>query len=322
MKYNNIPSTNVKVSQISIGTMMFGGKTNEADSLAIMDCAYDHDINFFDTADVYNDGKSEEIVGKWMKNKRDKVIVASKIYYPLDSAPEVVGLSRRNIMTGIEKSLKRLDTDFIDIYYMHQFDYETSLDETMSAMDDLVRSGKIRYIGVSNFASWQISDTLAVCDKRNYSAPIISENGYNLLGRTIEPELVSCLLAHKIGLTVYNPIAGGFLSGKHKAGEPAKGTRFYQNKMYLDRFWNDASFQAVNTLTKLAKDSGLTLVQLAMKWVAAQPAVTSIISGIRTIEQMKENAVSLDGSPLRKEVLAACDEVWDMLINKREKYNR
>ncbi len=322
MQYNNLPGTSLKVSALSLGTMMFGGQTNEADSLAIMDYAFEQGVNFFDTANVYNQGESERIVGRGVKGRRNEIFLATKVNGQMGNNLFDKGLSRRNIVAAVEASLKRLDTDYIDLYYMHAPDYETEIEESLATMTTLVQQGKIRYVGVSNFAAWQIADMLAVCDKRGYVAPVITQNVYNAITRGVETELVPFMVKHKLGMAVYNPIAGGLLAGKHKPGKPAEDTRFANNQMYYDRYWSDENFVAVEKLMAIAKEYGMSIVQLAMKWCASRPGVISTISGVSKFSQIEQNIASLAGDALHADVLAACDDVWRSLAGTRFGYNR
>jgi aryl-alcohol dehydrogenase-like predicted oxidoreductase len=322
MKYKNLSKTSLKVSVLSLGTMMFGGQTSESESIQIMDNAFEHGINFFDTANSYNQGESEKIVGKGLKGRRDEIILATKVRSPMGNNPNNAGLSRRNIVSSVDASLKRLDTDYIDIYYMHAPDYETSIEESLETMSTLVKTGKIRYIGVSNYAAWQIADMLAICDKRNYIAPIITQNVYNPITRGIETELVPFLKAHGLGMAIYNPIAGGLLAGKHKSGRPAENTRFANNQTYFNRYWSDENFAAVEKLTQIAAECGLSILQLSMKWCAAQESVTSIISGVSRLDQILQNIASMEGEPLEAKTLKECDNVWLSLAGTRFGYNR
>ncbi|MDR0400977.1 MAG: aldo/keto reductase [Treponema sp.] len=322
MRYKQLPKTGLTVSQLSLGTMMFGGQTNEPDSIAIMDYAFEQGVNFFDTANVYNQGESERIVGKWLRGRRDRMILATKVRGQMGKDPNDAGLSRRNILSAAEASLKRLGTDYIDIYYMHAPDYNTDIGESLDAMDSLVRAGKIRYVAVSNYAAWQMADILHVCDKRGYASPVISQNVYNLITRGLESELAPFLKEHKIGMAIYNPIAGGFLAGKHKPGKPAENTRFANNQNYYERYWSDENFRAVEKLAETASQNGMSILELSMKWCAAQPVVTSIISGVSRLEQIRQNIASLEGELPGKEALDACDEVWRSLAGTRFTYNR
>lgn len=320
MKYSCLGASGVKVSKISLGTMMFGGSSNEADSLKIMDCAIDGGINFIDTADVYNHGVTEEIVGKGLKGRRDKVILATKVFYPVQEGGES-GLNRRHIVKGVEDSLKRLNTDYIDLYYMHGPDYETSLEESLRTMNDLVREGKIRYIGISNMAAWQLADILAVCEREHLEKPVVTQNAYNLLARGLENEMVPCLNAHKVGLTVYNPLAAGLLTGKYHSGNIEAGERF-KAKDYKDRYWNEENLKAVERMTKMAEECGISMIEFAMKWLENQKAVTSIVSGVSRLSQMEQNLKLLDAKDLPSEALMECDSIWDGLSGHRYKYNR
>jgi aryl-alcohol dehydrogenase-like predicted oxidoreductase len=322
MQYNYLPGASVSVSALSLGTMMFGGQTNEADSLAIMDYAYENGINFWDTANVYNQGESERIVGNALKGRRDRIFLATKVNGQMGDNPFARGLSRRSIVSAVDESLKRLGTDYIDLYYMHAPDYETKIEESLETMNTLVKAGKIRYVGVSNFAAWQVADMLAVCDKRGYVAPVVSQNVYNLITRGVETELVPFLKAHGLGMAVYNPIAGGLLAGKHKPGKPAENTRFSNNEMYYNRYWSDENFAAVEKLAKIAEAHGIGILELSMKWCAIRPGVTSVISGVSKLEQLRQNIASLEGAALSAEILEACDEVWRSLAGTRFGYNR
>ena len=322
MQYNPLPQTNLKVSLLSLGTMMFGDQTSETDSLAIMDYAYEQGVNFFDTANSYNQGESERVVGKGLKGRREQIILATKVFNQMGEDINSKGLSRHNILSAVDASLKRLDTDYIDIYYMHAPDPGTALEESLEAMSGLVKSGKIRYIGVSNFAAWQIADMLAICDRRNYVAPAITQNVYNLITRGVEGELLPFLKAHKIGMAIFNPIAGGLLAGKHKPGQPAENTRFSNSPMYLKRYWSDRNFSALEQLTEIASQNGLSILELALKWCAMQPEVTSIISGVSRLSQLEQNIAVLEKENLSTDVLAACDEVWAMLGGTGFKYHR
>ncbi|WP_313154194.1 aldo/keto reductase [Lacrimispora sp.] len=322
MQYNNLPGTSIKVSSISLGTMMFGAQTSEADSLAIMDYACGQGVNFWDTANVYNQGESERIVGKALKGRRDKIILATKVNGQMGDNPNDRGLSRRNIISAVDASLKRLNTDYIDLYYMHAPDYETKIEESLETMSGLIKSGKIRYIGVSNFAAWQIADMLAICDMRGYIAPVITQNVYNLITRGVETELVPFLQAHELGMAVYNPIAGGLLAGKHKPGTPLENTRFSNSETYYKRYWSDENFAAVDKLTEIASEHGMSLLELSMKWCAGRAKVTSVISGVSTLSQIEQNIASLEGPVLNDDVLQACDAVWHTLAGTYFGYNR
>jgi len=322
MEYTSLPKSGLKISRFCLGTMMFGGQTSEADALSIMDYAYEHGVNFFDTANTYTRGESERIVGMGLKGRRDAIVLATKVCNPTGKNMNDGGLSRRSILSCVDDSLKRLDTDYIDIYYMHRPDPLTDLEETLETMSGLVTAGKVRYIGVSNFAAWQIADMLHICDKRGYVAPVITQNVYNLLTRGLESELAPFLKAHKIGMAVYNPIAAGLLAGKHKPGTPAENTRFANERGYYQRYWSDENFDAIEKLTKAAEMCGLSLLELAFRWLRIQDTVTAVISGVSKLSQLEQNIALFDGNTLDAETLAVCDEVWQSLAGNRFAYNR
>ena len=323
MEYRYLPGTGLAVSRLSLGTMMFGGQTSEEDSIKIIDCALDGGINVVDTADMYNGGLSEVAVGKALKGKRENVILATKVCNKMSDDINDRGLNRRHIIAGCEASLKRLQTDYIDIYYMHTPDYKTPLEETLDAMSQLVRDGKVRYIGFSNYASWQAADIMHISEKQNGVKPVITQNVYNLLTRGIEDELIPFCKAHKVGLTVYNPIAAGLLTGKHKYGErPDPDTRFAQKKLYADRYWSEKNFVALDGFLKLAEECGMPIIEFAMKWIAQNDAVDSILTGVSKISQLEQNLTLLDGAPIPADALKKADEIYAELTGNRFKYNR
>ena len=320
LKY--LPSTGIRLSALTLGTMMFGGQTDESESLRIMDLAFDRGINAFDTANVYNQGESERIVGKGLKGRRGHIILATKVYGPMGKDPNGMGLSRRSILAAAEESLRRLDTDYIDIYYLHSPDSHTPVEESLYAMDSLIRAGKARYAGISNFAAWQAADILHISDRRGYSAPVITQNVYNLLTRGIETEFLPFLRAHPMGMAVYNPLAGGLLAGKHKTEKPEDNTRFALNTEYYRRYWSQENFTAVERLRTIAGENGLSLLQLSYKWLALRPEVSTIICGVSKLSQLEENLSLLEGPQLGEQSLAACDALWHQLAGTRFAYNR
>jgi len=322
MKYKHIKGTNIDISQLNLGTMMFGGQTSEAESLAIMDYAFDAGINLFDTANIYNNGESERVVGKGIKGRRDKIILATKVGYPMGGDLNEAGLKKDTLLKSIDASLGRLNTDYVDLYYLHAPDYETPIEETLEGMEEILLSGKARHYGISNFAAWQIAELVAACDKYNFTKPVITQNVYNLITRSIEAELIPYLQANEMALTVYNPIAAGLLAGKHKPGQPADNTRFSNNEVYYKRYWSDASFKAIDRLIEIGKSHDLSLLELAMNWCADHRQVTSIISGVSKLSQLEQNIKALKEEPLSDEIMKQCDEVWLELTGNRFGYNR
>jgi aryl-alcohol dehydrogenase-like predicted oxidoreductase len=322
MEYTNLPGTGVKVSKLCLGTMLFGGQTSEADSLSIMDYCYQRGVNFWDTADGYTGGESERIVGKALKGRREDIVLATKVFYPMGDKLNNRGLNRRHIMESIDGSLKRLNTDYVDIYYMHAPDYETGLEETLDTMSCLVRNGKVRYLGVSNHASWQVADILGLCELKGFVKPVISQNIYNLLLRDVEQELAPCLKAHNMGMAVYNPIAGGLLSGKYKGRDKGTNTRFANMKNYVDRYWSEENFAAVDKFETIAAQYGSSLLELALRWCVNRLSVTTLVGGVSRLDQIKQNIAALETTVLSPEAVTACDEVWYAMTGKRFAYNR
>ena len=323
MDYRVLPRTELKVSRLSMGTMTFGSQVSEADSIRMVDRGLEAGINFFDTANIYNGGESERIVGNALKGRRDKVILTSKVRGKMGDGPDEVGLSGRAMRKAIEASLKRLRTDYLDLYYLHQPDYDVGIEETLETMAELVREGKVRFPATSNYAAWQVTQILWISEKKGYPAPTISQPMYNLLARAIEEEYLPFCKEHQIAVIPYNPLAGGLLTGKHKAAAPPiSGTRFDGNKMYLDRYWNSDYFHAVEEAGAIAKEGGLTLVELAFRWLLSQPIVDSVILGASRMEQLDANLKACEGKLLDEATLDRCTEVWKRLRGVTPKYNR
>jgi aryl-alcohol dehydrogenase-like predicted oxidoreductase len=303
--------------------MTFGAQTDEATAQRIMDCCLDAGINFIDTANVYNGGAAETIVGKTLRGRRDKVIMASKVRGKMGGAPDEIGLSRTAIRKAIDASLTRLGTDYLDLYYLHMPDYDTPIEETLETMEELVRAGKLRFPAVSNYAAWQVAEILWICEKRGYHPYFISQPMYNLIARGIEDEYLPFCQRFGVAVVPYNPLAGGLLTGKHsRQGGPTPGTRFDGNKMYQARYWLDDDFAAVEELRSIAAEAGKTLVELALQWLLTQPAVDSIILGASRLEQLQENLKAAESARLDKSVLERCDAVWKRLRGVTPKYNR
>jgi aryl-alcohol dehydrogenase-like predicted oxidoreductase len=323
MEYRTLAKTGLNVSRLSFGTMTFGAQTDEAAAHRILDCCHHAGINFFDTANVYNHGAAETIVGRWLKGRRDKIILATKVRGKMGDAPNEQGLSRAAVHKAIDASLARLGTDYVDVYYLHLPDVDTPIEETLEAMEALVRAGKVRFPAVSNYAAWQVEEILWICEKRGYHSYFISQPIYNMIARGIEDEYLPFCRRFGVAVVPYNPLAGGLLTGKHsREGGPAAGTRFDGNPMYLDRYWHDDDFAAVEELRSIAAEAGKTLVELALQWLLTQPAVDSIILGASRLEQLEQNLQAAEGPRLDKSVLERCDAVGKRLRGITPKYHR
>ncbi len=267
-------------------------------------------------------GRSEEVVGKALKKKRDSVIIATKVALPIGKGVNDRGLSRYHIIREVENSLKRLQTDYIDLYYAHMPDHDTPLEETLRAMDDLVRQGKVRYMGCSNYHAWRLCKALWISDVRNLNRFNCIQSPYNLVTRDIEYELVPLCASEGVGITAYNPLAAGLLTGKHDPEKgPAEGTRFALAKGYYMRYWSDINFEAVTSIGKLAKEHGVSMAQFALAWILNNPTLTAAICSATSIKHIEENLGATEVK-LTEEEVKGCDEVWQKIRPPRFFYGR
>jgi aryl-alcohol dehydrogenase-like predicted oxidoreductase len=310
------------VSRICFGTMTFGGQTDETAATRMIDICADAGINFLDTANVYTGGKSEEMLGRILKGKRDRFVVASKVRNKVGDAPDMTGLSRAAIRRGIDDSLRRLGMDYVDIYYLHLPDYDVPIEESLDAMNEVVKQGKARHIASSNYSGWQVAQMLWIAEKKGYEPAWITQPMYNLIARGIEQEYLPMCREFGVSTVVYNPLAGGLLTGKQKREAPLPGTRFDKNQMYLDRYWHDADFAAVEKLRAIAERAGRSLLSLALNWMYCHTPIDCIILGASRVEQLEQDLAALRDGKLDADTLAACDEVWKELRGPTPKYNR
>jgi aryl-alcohol dehydrogenase-like predicted oxidoreductase len=319
MQHVRLGRTGLQVSRICLGTMTFGLQVDEDASRPILDHASELGVTFLDTADAYplggdltTAGRTEEIVGRWMKGKREQFVVATKCFAPMGPNRWDSGNSRRHIMDAIDASLRRLQTDFVDLYQVHFDDRNVPLDETLGALDDLVRVGKVRYVGCSNFLAYRLARALGRSETLGIARFDSVQPRYNLLFREFERELLPLCLEEGIGVIPYNPIAGGMLSGKHdRTKPPDEGTRFALGNAastYQDRYWHENVFDTVDTLVKVASDAGMPLATLAVAWVLQHPAITAPIVGASRPDQLDATVAALDVK-LDVDLLATLDEL-------------
>jgi aryl-alcohol dehydrogenase-like predicted oxidoreductase len=291
MNYRNLGKSGLKVSQLCLGTNNFGGQINEEASLKIVNKALDCGINVIDTANIYTDGKSEEIIGKAVKGRRDEVTIATKVGFGTIEGPNQSGLSRKHILNQVEHSLKSLQTDFIDVYYMHRFDPETPLEETLRTFDYLVRQAKVRYIACSNFAAWQIAKANEICENHSWEKLIAVQPPYNLLQRDIEEDIIPYSQQEGLGILTYTPLMGGFLTGKYsKASPPPAGSRFEYNPRLWKHASQESNFALLEQIENMADDVGIPVSKLAIAWILKNPAITAPIVGASSVEQVEENS--------------------------------
>ena len=294
MKYKLLGKTGVEVSELCLGTMAFGGAADKKESSKMFNVCRDAGINFFDCANVYEKGLSEKILGDLISDSRDQVIITSKVYFPMGKDVNARGGSRKHIMSAVHESLKRLKTEYIDIYFLHRFDDLTPIEETLRAMDDLVTSGKILYLGASNFAAWQVAKALGISERNGWSRFECIQPMYNLVKRQAEVEILPMALSEKVSVISYSPLGGGLLSGKYGVDKIPKDGRLIENKMYAERYSDPNMYQIAENLILLAEEQNFSPISLAISWVASHPAITAPIIGGRNVEQLEPSLKSLD----------------------------
>ena len=318
MQYTRFGRTGLKVPRLTLGTMTFAGQCDRDRSFAIMDAAVEAGINFFDTADMYpvttyphGMGDTERYIGEWMQGRRRDVLIATKCFFPSGHRPWEGGNSRQNIMRSIEGSLTRLQTDYVDLYQVHSWDPHTPIDETLQALDDVVRSGKARYVGCSNVAPYQLARSVGRSEVLGTVRFDSVQPRYNMLFREFEREMFPLCEEEGIAVIPYNPLAGGLLTAKHMPDSSADGTRFaagMQGDRYRERYWHDHMFRTIETMKLLAAESGVSAATLAMQWVLANPVITSPIVGASHPSQLTD-AVAAVHSPIDPAVKAQLDEL-------------
>ncbi len=293
MQYRNMGRTGLKVSEVCLGTMTFGHGTDERASEEIVDLAFDSGVNFFDTANPYGDGASEVLLGNALKGRRRDAVVATKVFNPFGPGPNDSGMSRVHIMNAVEDSLRRLQTDYLDLYYIHHVDTQTPLEEMLRALDDLVRQGKVRYTACSNYEAWRLMEALWISDSEGWARFDCYQPQYSLVVRDIEEELIPVCELKGLGVVVWSPLGGGFLSGKYRPGQRSvTGSRSEEGWAYPERYFADCADDSLAALLDMAESTGHSPAQVALRWVLEQPSITSVIIGARTVEQARDNIMA------------------------------
>ncbi len=293
MEYRRMGRSGLKVSSICLGTMTFGHGTDEAEAKRIVDLAFDAGINFFDTANSYGGGESEILLGKALTGRRREAIVATKFANPMGPGPNDSGMSRVHIMQAIEDSLRRLQMDYVDLYYIHHLDIQTPLEEMLTALDDLVRQGKVRYIACSNYEAWRLMEAMWISDSRQMARFECYQPQYSLVVRDIEEELIPLCQYKGLGVVVWSPLAGGFLTGKYQPGQrTVEGTRSAEDWAYPKRYFAPNADDILAELLAVSKGLGRSPAQVALRWTLEQSAITSAIIGARTVEQARDNMLA------------------------------
>ncbi len=299
MKYRRLGRTGLIVSEVALGTMQFGGRMNmgnlgQEDTTRMVKLALDRGINFIDTADVYSQGESETLLGNALKGLREEIVLATKVRLPMSGNFNRSGATRVNIMRGIESSLKRLQTDHVDLYQVHGWDSNTPLEETLRTLDDLVRQGKARHVGLSNLMSWQAATAIMLQERMGLEKYVTAQMYYSLVGRGLEFEFQSFALYHDIGILVWSPLAGGFLSGKYSRANPApSGTRFAEAGRFVP-FDLDMGYRVVDALKQVAARHGVSPARAALAWTLGRPAVSSVIIAARKADHLEDNIKAVD----------------------------
>jgi aryl-alcohol dehydrogenase-like predicted oxidoreductase len=296
VQYRQLGNSGMRVSVIGLGTNQFGGKVDQAGVDEIVSGALDLGINLIDTADVYTGSRSEETLGYALKGKWDKVVLATKVYGKMGDGANDYGASRYHMINGVEASLRRLQSDHIDLYQIHRWDATTSIEETLRTLDDLVRAGKVRYIGASNFMAWQLAWANVLAELKGWTSFVSIQPHYHIFERELEKEMIPFCNTHNVGILPYFPLAGGFLTGKYKRGEDAPAGSRGENSPYVQKYMTEANHTIVEKLTAWAEERGHSMAELAHAWLLGQPQVSSVISGATKLSQMQSNAVAGDWS--------------------------
>jgi aryl-alcohol dehydrogenase-like predicted oxidoreductase len=310
VNYRQLGHSGLRVSVIGLGTNQFGGKVDQAGVNEIIDGALDLGINLIDTADVYTGSRSEETLGHALKGKWDKVVLATKVHGKMGDGPNDYGASRYHIVNGAEASLRRLQSDHIDLYQIHRWDETTPIEETLRALDDLVRAGKVRYIGASNFMAWQLARANVLAEIKGWTTFVSIQPHYHMFERELEKEMIPYCNAHNVGILPYFPLAGGFLTGKYKRGESAPAGSRGENSPYVQKYMTDANYSILEKLTTWAEERGHSMAELAHAWLLGQPQVSSVISGATKLSQVQSNAAAGDWS-LSADEYAAVTAILD-----------
>ncbi len=317
MEYVNLGKTGLKVSRICLGMMSYGSPEwnawvlDEEHSRPFVKRALEMGINFFDTANAYSSGISEEVTGRALKDfaKREEVVIATKVYFPYNDKPNQGGLSRKHIMRAVDDSLRRLGTDYIDLYQIHRWDYDTPIEETLEALHDVVKSGKVCYIGASSMYAWQFAQALYLADLHGWTRFVSMQNQYNLVYREQEREMNPLCIDQGVGLIPWSPLARGFLSGKYKRGEEPQSARYGSDQLLSYRYFQDNDFDVVERVVELAERKGISPAQLALAWVLHKPGVTAPIVGATKMSHLEEAVAALEIT-LDAEDLAALEEPY------------
>ncbi|MFC1974968.1 aldo/keto reductase [Chloroflexota bacterium] len=317
MQYRQLGNSGVRVSVIGLGSNRFGSEVVPQTKVNdILNAALDLGINFIDTANVYQDGRSEETLGQALKGRWDRFVVATKFYFPMGDGANDKGASRYHMLNAVEASLRRLENDYIDLLYIHRWDDNTPIEESLRALDDLIQAGKVRYVGASSFASWQLAHANLLAEVRGWTPFIVIQSHYHMLERQVEQEVLPYCRVHKVGFIPYFPLAGGFLTGKYKRDKPAPPGSRGESSSYVHQYMTTANFDKIEQLTTWAQARNREMNELAQAWLMAQPQVCSVISGATKLEHVASNVKAADWTLSAEEI-----EEVNNILNPEEKQN-
>jgi aryl-alcohol dehydrogenase-like predicted oxidoreductase len=318
-----LAATDLRVGPVMLGTMTFGAQTDAASATAMVERSRTAGVTLFDTSNNYTTGASEHILGGIVAPFRDEIQLATKVGGPLQDTPdELQGLRAPAIIRGVEDSLRRLQTDRIDLYYFHRPDHATPIEESLEAAVRLVDAGKVRYLATSNFAAWQVVEMLGLSHQHGWPSLQVAQQQYNLLSRRLDAEYAAAAERLSLSTIAYNPLAGGLLTGKHRFDAPPEPQGRFGKRTYRDRYWSRPMFDAVAALEEIARDAGMSLLDLSFRWLLSRPMITGLVLGASTLEQLDANLAAIDGPAPDPETVERCDAVWEVLRGPAPDYNR
>ena len=324
MKTRRFGATGLTVSELCFGTMTLGKEADAATSYSLLDYATDQGINFLDCANMYASGESERLLGKWLRRKanRDQLIISSKVFYAVGDDPLTKGLSPSTIHRELDRTLERMQLDYLDIYFLHAPDNNTPIEVTLKCMDDLARQGKFRYLGLSNFSAWQVVDAIHIARANGWIQPTVVQSLYNIIGREADRELLPMCQHFDLGLCNYNPLAGGLLTGKYGVDNTPSEGRLSNNETYQDRYLHDRQRQAAMQLSTIAQQYNRSSIELALHFCLNTLAISTVLLGASKLEQLKQCIASVDTPPLSDSEHVAIEDIWRQLKGPVPVYNR
>lgn len=322
MEQRDLNGTGLMSSRVVLGSMTFGGQVGPQEASSIVGTALDFGVNHFDTANSYNAGAAEEILGRALRGHRDSVLLATKVFNRYSDGPDGSGLGRKAVLRALDESLRRLGTDNVDLYYLHQPDRSVPAEETLATMAELVQAGKVRHVGCSNYSAWRMTEMLCQAEANAWPMPRTAQQLYNPLARGLEEDYVDFALSNGVTTLAYNPLAGGLLTGKHRGRDAPLPGRFQDNELYRERYWHPSLLAAADRLAAVAEEASCTLIELSFSWLLAQPVVDAVVLGVSSLDQLRADLAAAQHPPLTPEHSDAVDRVWKDLRGQWPCYSR